>query len=95
MPATDPDKLQSDLSAFSESQINHAQKLEIVLQDYKKLIEAYCSLKSDYEEARDSREKYKRIINECVSHDIWHEKRRQQCFANDITELKSICTRLG
>jgi hypothetical protein len=78
--AADPEKLQSDLSAFSESQINHAQKLEAVVQDYTKLIEAYRNLKSDYEEARDSREKYKRIAKECVSHDIWHKQRRQWCF---------------
>jgi DNA-binding ferritin-like protein len=63
---TDPEKLQSDLSAFRESQSDSAQRLDNVLQDYTKLIEAYRDLKSDYEEARDSREKYKKIAKECV-----------------------------
>lgn len=68
MSVIDAEKLQSDLSAFSESQLNHKQQLETVLQDYKNLIEAYCNLKSDYEEARDSREKYKRIAKLSIRH---------------------------
>ncbi|KAH9824564.1 zinc finger protein [Teratosphaeria destructans] len=51
----------SQLGAFREANAQHHDTLEQVLEKFSTLVEDYKRLKSDYEEERDSRERYKQL----------------------------------
>jgi chromosome segregation ATPase len=57
---SDIDSLTNHLGALSKENQKHHETLQDVLGQFKCLLEDYSSLKSDYEEVKEGREKYKR-----------------------------------
>jgi hypothetical protein len=53
--------LDSRLSTFVQSSKQHHETHEKLLLEFQELIENYRRLKSDYEEEKESREKYKKL----------------------------------
>lgn len=57
---SDIDSLNNQLSNLSRENQSHHDNLQQVLVQFRNLLEEYGSLKSDYEEVKEGREKYKR-----------------------------------
>ena len=53
--------LETQLGAFQKADQQHHQTLQNLLHDYQTLVESHRRLKSDYEEEKESREKYKKL----------------------------------
>lgn len=56
----DIDSLNNNLGSHAKENQKHQETLQDVLNQFRGLLEHYSSLKSDYEEAKDGREKYKK-----------------------------------
>jgi uncharacterized membrane protein len=65
-PKMDALQLERDLNDFREVETKYTDGLQTLLKNYAALLLDHQRLKSDYEEARDSREKYKKIVKETV-----------------------------
>lgn len=63
----DLEKLNNDLTAITQTGKTYQNNLQIVLEHFHDLLERYNSLKSDYEEEKAGRERYKRQVKAQVS----------------------------
>ncbi|KAJ5975567.1 Zinc finger CCCH-type [Penicillium waksmanii] len=57
---SDIDSLNNQLAALSGENQSHHEKLQVVLNQFRNVLEDYSALKSDYEEVKEGREKYKK-----------------------------------
>lgn len=57
---SDIDSLTNQVAALSSENQSHYEKLQVVLSQFRSVLEDYSALKSDYEEVKEGREKYKR-----------------------------------
>lgn len=60
LPNTDLETLASDLASGSDEDSNHHNNVHVLLSKFRSLLEEYTTLKSDHEEVKERREKYKR-----------------------------------
>jgi hypothetical protein len=58
----DLDNILADLQSFRSEEDARLRQLSNIVDQHASLIKAYRMLKSDYEEARESREKYKMLL---------------------------------
>jgi hypothetical protein len=79
----DLEKLNSDLTAITQSSKTYQNNLQIVLDRFQDLLERYNSLKSDYEEEKAGRERYKRQAKLRVSLDDSIRKMRGLDFETE------------
>lgn len=61
------EKLNSDLTSLTQTSKTYQNNLQLALESYHDLLERYKSLKSDYEEEKAGRERYKRQAKARVS----------------------------
>lgn len=59
-------QLERDVREFRELQTQHNTNVAAILTNYEKLLQDYERLAADYDEARESREKYKKISKDAV-----------------------------
>lgn len=59
--------LNARLDAFAAASEEQHDTLQTLLQEYQKLLASHRQLKSDYEEEKESREKYKKLARARVS----------------------------
>jgi hypothetical protein len=57
---SDIDSLTNQVAALSGENQSHHEKLQLVLGQFRSVLEDYSALKSDYEEVKEGREKYKK-----------------------------------
>lgn len=79
--------LEKQLNAVSQDEEQHHGNLQNLLEQFRALMESYHLLRSDYEEEREGREKYKRLAKGQVSTG-WQKKKQSGSYQlHLVTEI--------